>query len=101
MITAYLVVLFLAFFQNVAFTLSSRSRNRDHMRYHAVAATLSNGLWFLTMRELITMDMALDMIVPYMVGTVSGSLFGAKVSMKIEQAIGALADPWRKEKGTL
>ena len=85
----YLTILCLAFAQNVAFSMVSRSRNRDNMTYHAVCSVFSNGIWFLTMHQLVTADLTIGLIVPYIIGTVSGSIFGAKVSMKIEKAIGA------------
>jgi len=91
MITA-LYILGLAFVQNVSFSLVSRSRNRDNTTYHIIAACFSNGIWFLTMRELVLADLTITLLLPYMIGTVSGSLFGVKVAMKIEQIIGATAD---------
>lgn len=84
-----LTVLVLAFIQNVSFTMVSRSRNRDNMTYHATCAVFSNGIWFLTMRELVVADLTLWLIAPYIIGTVAGSLFGATVSMRIEKLIGA------------
>lgn len=92
----YAFILSLAFIQNVAFTMVSRSRNRDNMTYHAICSVFSNGIWFITMRELVVADLSWWLLMPYVVGTVAGSLFGAKVSMKIERAIGALADPIRE-----
>lgn len=88
----YLVILFLAFIQTIAFALVSRARNRDNMTYHATASVASNLIWFLTMRELIVADMSLILAVPYIVGTVAGSLTGAKISMWIERKINASAD---------
>ncbi|MBA1446607.1 MAG: hypothetical protein M3H12_07800 [Chromatiales bacterium] len=82
----------LGFIQNVAFTLVSRARNRDKFLYHAITSVLSNGIFFLTFRELVMADMTWSLFAPYLIGTVCGSLFGAKVAMGIEQAIGALAD---------
>lgn len=32
--------------QNASFTLVSRARNSKSLAYHAVAAVLSNGVWF-------------------------------------------------------
>jgi hypothetical protein len=32
--------------QNAAFTAVSRARNSGSLRYHAVAAVFSNGVWF-------------------------------------------------------
>jgi len=87
-----LTIICLAFIQNVSFTMVSRSRNRSNMTYHAICSVFSNGIWFLTMRELVVADLSLWLLLPYVVGTVCGSLFGAKVSMRIEKLIGATAD---------
>lgn len=85
-------ILFLAFAQNVSFSIVSRSRNRNNMTYHLIAATLSNGVWFLTFRQLVLSEMSFILFVPYTIGTVCGSLFGARLSMWIERMIGAEAD---------
>lgn len=85
----YLTILALAFIQNVAFSMVSRSRNRDNMTYHATASVFSNGIWFMTMHELVALDLTYWLAIPYIIGTVSGSIFGAKVSMRIEKLIGA------------
>jgi len=82
----------LAFTQNVAFTMVSRSRNRSNMTYHAICSVFSNAIWFMTMRELVLADLTIYLIIPYVTGTVAGSLFGAKLSIKIEKAIGAKSD---------
>jgi hypothetical protein len=80
----------LAFAQNVSFTIVSRSRNRNSMKYHLVAAVFSNAVWFATSKFLIVgHDMTWALFVPYTIGTVSGSLAGQWISMKIEKAIGA------------
>lgn len=84
-----LLILVLAFFQNVSFTMVSRSRNRDNMTYHAICSVFSNGLWFATMSLLVAADLTFWLAIPYIIGTVSGSILGAKVSMKIEKMIGA------------
>ena len=88
----YLIILGLAFAQNVSFSIVSRSRNRDNMTYHIIAATLSNAIWFLTFRELILGEMNLTLFIPYCVGTVFGSVFGVKVSMRIEKLLNAQSD---------
>lgn len=87
----FITVLFLAFIQNVSFTMVSRSRNRDNMTYHAICSVFSNGLWFATMHFLVASELNWFMAIPYIAGTVSGSVFGAKVSMRIEKIIGAKA----------
>lgn len=92
-----LTILFLAYFQNVSFTIVSRSRNRSSFRYHMIASVFSNGIWFLTFRQLILSEMSWLLFVPYTLGTVAGSLSGAKVSMLIEKKIGADSDGHLKE----
>ena len=85
-------ILVLAFIQNITFSLMSRSRNRDNKTYHAIAAVLSNGIWFLTMREMVLSEMSASLILPYIVGTTAGSLYGVNLAMWIEKKIGATAD---------
>lgn len=86
---SWAIVLSLAFIQNISFSMVSRSRNRDNMAYHAMCSVGSNGVWFLTMRELVAAELTLGLIIPYVLGTVAGSLLGSKISMYIERAIGA------------
>lgn len=87
-----LTLIGLAFIQNTSFSMVSRSRNRDNMNYHAIASLFSNTLWFLTMRELFKQELDIYLFAPYALGTISGSVFGAKVSMKVEKWLGASAD---------
>jgi putative flippase GtrA len=89
MIINYVTLMILAFCQNVSFTLSSRSRNRNHKTYHLFAAILSNGVWYATLGMLVVNDMSWDLFIPYTVGTVSGSVAGMSVAEKIEKLIGA------------
>lgn len=93
-----LLITALAFVQNVSFSIVSRSRNRDNISYHIIAATASNTIWFLTFRQLIVMNMAYWLIPFYVLGTVFGSVFGVKVSMRIEKWLGATADGHIKDK---
>lgn len=88
----HLTIILLAFAQNVAFSLVSRSRNRSSATYHVVASVASNGVWFLTFRELVAADMTLALLPAYTVGTAAGSVFGVRVSMWIEKKIGATSD---------
>jgi hypothetical protein len=84
-----IIILALAFIQNVSFSMVSRARNRDNQWYHATCSVFSNGIWFLTMHQLVVADLSFWLLVPYIAGTVAGSLFGSKTSMKIEKLIGA------------
>ena len=90
--TQALIILFLAYIQNVAFSVVSRSRNRDNLTYHLIAAFFSNTIWFLTMRELVLAEMTIYLFLPYTVGTVAGSLSGVKISMWIERILNARSD---------
>lgn len=92
MILSMLKILALAYVQNISFSIVSRSRNRDNIKYHLIAATASNSIWFLTFRELVVSDMNWILFVPYVLGTVVGSITGVKVSMWIEKKLGATAD---------
>ena len=88
----HITILLLAFAQNVAFSIVSRSRNRDNISYHIFAACGSNVIWFFTFRQLILSDMTLALLPAYTIGTVSGSVLGVKVSMWFERLIGAKSD---------
>lgn len=78
-------IMLLAFIQNITFSLVSRSRNRDNMNFHIIASILSNTVWFLTFRQLVISEMDWKLFVPYTIGTVIGSVTGAKISMYIEK----------------
>lgn len=82
----------LAFLQNISFSIVSRSRNRDNVKYHLIASFFSNTIWFLTFRELILADMSWSLFIPYAVGTMLGSVTGANISMRIEKWLGATSD---------
>jgi uncharacterized membrane protein YfcA len=62
------------------------------MYYHIIASTFSNGIWYLTFRELVLADMTLILFVPYIIATVAGSVTGAKVSIWVERKLEASAD---------
>ena len=87
-----LYIMILAYIQNISFSIVSRARNRNNMTYHLIASVFSNGIWFMTFRELVKNDMTFMFFIPYTLGTVCGSLTGAKVSQWIEKRIGAFTD---------
>lgn len=87
-----IIIALLAFAQSVSFSLVSRSRNRSSTSYHVIASILSNAIWFLTFRHLVVSGMDISMFVPYTIGTVSGSVFGVRISMRIEKVLGATSD---------
>jgi len=92
MLIEILTILILSFIQNVSFSIVSRSRNRNSIKYHLVAATFSNTIWFLTFRQLVKANMNLMLFLPYTLGTVIGSVCGVKISMLFERLLGAYSD---------
>jgi len=86
------VLVVIAIIQNISFTVVSRSRNRDNKVYHVIAAIFSNGIYFLVFKVMMSNDFAMSLMVPYIIGTVTGSVLGMKVSMIIEKVLGASAD---------
>jgi len=93
-----IMLLLLAYSQNVSFSIVSRSRNRNNIRFHLIAAFFSNTIWFLTFRELVTRDMSLAIFPWYCVGTMLGSVTGVRMAMWIEAKLGASADAHLKSK---
>lgn len=91
-IIGMLTILILAYVQNISFSVVSRSRNRNNMTYHLIAATLSNSIWFLTFRKLLLSDMNWILFIPYVLGTVVGSVHGVRISMYIENKLKAFSD---------
>jgi hypothetical protein len=87
-VASVLIMVALAFIQNVSFSMVSRSRNHDHSGYHVVCAILSNGIWFATMQYLVVNQLTWALFAPYTIGTVSGSLTGSKISARVEKWLG-------------
>lgn len=90
--TQIVTILALAYVQNISFTLVSRSRNRGNKQYHVMTAIFSNSIWFLTFRELVTAEMNWILFIPYVLGTVAGSVSGMGISMWIEKRLNISAD---------
>lgn len=51
----YVLLFFVTILQNASFTLVSRARNSKSIFFHAVASVLSNGIWFIVVRQ-VTQD---------------------------------------------
>lgn len=58
--------------QNASFTLVSRARNSRSLAYHAVAATLSNVVWLLVLRQVVQHLDSLPLMAAYVAGSVIG-----------------------------
>lgn len=90
--TAALIVLALAFGQNITFSLVSRARNRSHHGWHAAASLISNATWFACFSYLSREGWGAELAIPYIIGSTGGSIFGTAVAMRIEAALNASAD---------
>lgn len=92
-------ILLLVFVQNTSFSIVSRSRNRDNIWYHVIAASFSNTIWFFTFVSLLTYDMETNWLlaIPYGIGSVLGSVFGVKVSKAVERFLGVASDTHLKQ----
>ena len=89
----YATIALLAFTQNTAFSVVSRSRNRDNTAYHLVASFFSNCVWFMTFRYLVTRDMGFDLFPFYTAGTMLGSEYGRRIAIWVERKLDARTDP--------
>ena len=84
-----------AFFQNMAFTAVSRSRNSGDPSYHRYCAWASNGVWFVThfmiLRQvwevLETGDWLklIPVMIVYVFATAEGSVLMMKILLKKEK----------------
>lgn len=82
MLLEILKMLGLTILQNASFTLVSRARNSDNIMYHATAAVLSNGIWLLVIRNVVTKLDNYPVMFAYLVGSVVGSVLMHKIAMK-------------------
>lgn len=69
-----LIMLGLTILQNASFTLVSRARNSNSIKYHTIASVLSNGIWLLVIRHVVTNFDNWVLMVTYVVGAVIGSI---------------------------
>lgn len=92
-----LIVIGNSFAKSVAFTMVSRSRNRNHILYHLVSALGANGLWFFTLYSLALKNLDPHLAIPYIAASVSGGLAAVRIAMWVEKAIGASADAHVKQ----
>ena len=99
------ILITVAFVQNMAFTLVSRSRNSGDPDYHRYCAWGSNGIWFLCymflMRSIWKDLMAGNMLPVFLVGaayalaTAEGSVLMMKIALRKEKGkrrVGAPVD---------
>lgn len=79
----YILLFFVTILQNGSFTLVSRARNSDSIIFHALAAVLSNGIWFIVVRQITQPELnAIPLGITYTIGAVTGSILMHYISMK-------------------
>lgn len=69
-----IIMVGLTFLQNASFTLVSRARNSNSILFHTVASVLSNGIWLLVIRKVVTNFDKPELMLAYLVGAVVGSI---------------------------
>jgi hypothetical protein len=77
-----LQMLGLTILQNASFTLVSRARNSNSILYHTIASILSNGIWLLVIRNVVSNFDNLTLMITYLIGSVIGSISMHYVAMK-------------------
>tara|TARA_R110000782_G_scaffold49449_1_gene107614 strand:- start:442 stop:720 length:279 start_codon:yes stop_codon:yes gene_type:complete len=82
MIEQILIMLGLTILQNASFTLVSRARNSNSLTYHTASSVLSNGIWLLVIRQVVTNFDNWILMVTYLLGAVIGSVSMHYVAMK-------------------
>lgn len=77
-----IIVFCLTVLQNASFTLVSRARNSKSIGFHALAATLSNGIWLMVIQEVVLHVNTWQFKIAYLVGAVFGSVLMHHISMR-------------------
>jgi len=82
MVNEILIMLGLTALQNASFTLVSRARNSNSIMYHTIASVLSNGIWLLVIRNVVTNFGNVTLMIAYLIGSVVGSVSMHYITMK-------------------
>lgn len=78
----YLLLFLVTILQNGSFTLVSRARNSSSIVFHAIASILSNGIWFIVVRQVTQEDPNTWLLGSvYTAGAVTGSILMHYISM--------------------
>ena len=77
-----LKMLGLSILQNAGFTLVSRARNSKSISYHVFAAIISNGIWLLVIKNLVSNFDDTGILISYLFGSVFGSVGMHYIAMK-------------------
>jgi hypothetical protein len=77
-----LIMFGLTILQNASFTLVSRARNSNSILYHTIASILSNGIWLLVIKNVVTNFENTTLMITYLIGSVIGSISMHYIAMK-------------------
>ena len=77
-----LIMFGLTVLQNASVTLVSRARNSNSILFHTIASVLSNGIWLLVIKQVVTNFDNPVLLVTYLIGSVTGSILMHYISMK-------------------
>lgn len=72
----------LTILQNASFTLISRARNSNSIYYHVIASVLSNGIWLLVIKNVVSNFDKPGLMMSYLIGSIIGSVSMHYVAMK-------------------
>ena len=79
---SYIWLFLVTILQNASFTLVSRARNSNSILYHTIASVLSNGIWLLVIRNVVTNFDNTTLMITYLIGSVIGSISMHYIAMK-------------------
>ncbi|MCC6404862.1 MAG: hypothetical protein IT405_00540 [Candidatus Yanofskybacteria bacterium] len=87
-----ITVMGLAYLQNTAYGLQSRSANRNSNAYHVLAALAASFTFFWSLRLLVRNELPPALLAPYVFATILGTLHANTLSIRIESALGLSAE---------
>lgn len=78
----YILLFFVTILQNASFTLVSRARNSNSILFHGLASVLSNGIWFVVVRQVTQNNLdTVTLGIVYTIAAVCGSIGMHYISM--------------------
>lgn len=101
MISQILTMFGLTVLQNASFTLVSRARNSKSLAFHTIASILSNGIYLLVIRHVVTNLNNWVLMVTYVVGAVVGGLIMHHISMNYLEKVKDWKDLFKRSPNRL
>lgn len=82
MLYEVLIMLVLTTLQGASFTLISRARNSSSLSYHTIASIISNIIWLLVLKHVVTNFDNWILMTTYLIGSVIGGIIMHYIAMK-------------------